>query len=265
MITYLTDKLETQAVYTDQELNWLLEHIGDSSATIRDDLVYASFCKAILGERISCEQFKSLAEQVLEQDLLFYQMEQVGTATLTRSFAALLLALLIDCDNQKDSLFYQALSVDQSQAIFSAALLYMEKEQDYRGYDENCGWVHALAHGADLLFFATQHQAFPREKTEAIWLKLLDKMAQLPQSFTAGEEVRLARIFSGLVVSGRLSFEELAHWLEVVKLRVSEDRDYFGKLTTYHFLSSLFLQLKGGGTLSDKLEQIFLEKLGSFG
>ncbi|MGT2926907.1 DUF2785 domain-containing protein [Streptococcus cuniculipharyngis] len=173
METRLQEKLHLEDSYSDEEISWLLEHIGDKNPKIRDNLVYASFCQAILGERISRSQFQCLTRKLLEEQYLFYRIEELGEATLTRSFTALVLALVLSEDSRERSSFYNGLSAEERMLLFQAIPTYLARERDTTGYHRDYGWVHAFAHGADLLMFASQHVAFPREMYQDIWTCLV--------------------------------------------------------------------------------------------
>ena len=42
--------------YNQEEIQWLLDHLGDSSPEIRDDLVFTSFARGIQEELFTQEQ-----------------------------------------------------------------------------------------------------------------------------------------------------------------------------------------------------------------
>lgn len=264
MINELLKKLEMQVSYEPAELAWLLDNIGHPCPEIRDELVYGSFCQAILGEKLEREQIKDLLDTILDKKLLFYQIEQKGQATLTRSFTALLLALLIDVDGQEQSPYHAIFSKEQREEIFAEAILYLEKEQDMRGYDAAVGWVHAFAHGADFLLHASFHPDFSYYEYGKIWRILVTKLESLPRTFTAGEETRLARVFQILVYQKKLPLAPLLNWVATVDMTVNGDREYLAKLNLYQFLTALFIQLKTVDLLSAEAEKAFLEKLSDF-
>ncbi|HFU4024760.1 TPA: hypothetical protein ACGO0F_000435 [Streptococcus suis] len=62
MKNILISKLQATQAYTNQELVWLLENIGHPDPTIRDELVYASFCHIFLDGLITREQAQSLLQ-----------------------------------------------------------------------------------------------------------------------------------------------------------------------------------------------------------
>lgn len=62
MKEFLMEKIQTSQPYTNAELDWLLENIGHPDPTIRDELVYASFCHIFLEGLITREQAQSLLQ-----------------------------------------------------------------------------------------------------------------------------------------------------------------------------------------------------------
>ncbi|MFC3928330.1 DUF2785 domain-containing protein [Streptococcus caprae] len=116
---------------------------------------------------------------------------------MTRSFTALLLALIIDVDQQGDYVY--KLTEDQRQWIFSDAIRYLHTETDATGWSEEFGWAHAIAHGADLLLFTGLHSAFPKERMPQILEAILKVLHQQTAVFSAGEEKRLARVLVQLL------------------------------------------------------------------
>ena len=64
-IQYLTKKLNNpKARYTDEELSWLINHIGDPDAKIRDELVCNTFGSGFFEEKFTREQVRFLFENV---------------------------------------------------------------------------------------------------------------------------------------------------------------------------------------------------------
>ncbi|MFH6635542.1 hypothetical protein QE557_02500 [Streptococcus suis] len=97
----LIEKLQTSKPYTDDELAWLLENIGHPDPTIRDELVYASFCHIFLDGLITREQAQSLLQFSQETNPLSPE-----SSTLKRSFTCLLYCLLLSVDNEPESIYH---------------------------------------------------------------------------------------------------------------------------------------------------------------
>lgn len=249
----LQKKLHETHPYSRQELDWLLDHIGDEDASIRDDLVYASFCHVLLSPLLAPTDFDYLVETILQRELLFYQIDQVGSATLTRSFTALVLALILHVDTRTDSFYYQRLLEGQRQILFDWSLFYLTKENDSQGWHKNNGWIHAIAHGAELLLSASLHDAFPKERLEEVWKNLLTCLQSQKQVFSAGEERRLALVIAQLLSHQKLDPDWLAEQIRQMDWEKQSPQDYFAWLNLENTLSSLYLLLSKEGQLPSSL------------
>ncbi|MET9671925.1 DUF2785 domain-containing protein [Streptomyces sp. NPDC006482] len=87
-------------------------------------------------------------------------------------------------------------------------------EEDLRGHDEKLGWLHAVAHGADLLDVFGRH-------AEADPVRMLDLAAARLTAPTAHvwdqlEDDRLARAIARILTRADLSEHEATAWLDVV-------------------------------------------------
>ena len=244
--------------YSRPELEWLLDHIGDPDPAIRDDLVYNSFCSAIMNHFLTKEDLLFLVDSVLQRDLLTYKMPEQGDATLVRSFSSLLLALILDVDQTADSPYHQSLSTDQLQTIFGQTLLYLQQETDSTGWDKEKGWVHAFAHGAELLLYAGLHKEFPQKRMNELLETLTIVLKQREALFTAGEERRLAFIVTQLLIQEKIQQTQLCHWIEKLDFPNQSPQDYFVLLNLENLLSTIYLHLEKEGLLETELKDSIL-------
>lgn len=74
-------------------------------------------------------------------------------AVLERAFSALNLSMLVATDLPRTE---PLLSASETVALLEEALAAFSAERDRRGYDTKLGWVHCVAHEADLLRFLAQ-------------------------------------------------------------------------------------------------------------
>ena len=84
---------EEKPSYHEEEIQWLLEHLGDPSPEIRDDLVFISLARGIQEELFTKEQFHFIAEEILSDGGLDKEIDKAGTSTLERSFRHLLMQI----------------------------------------------------------------------------------------------------------------------------------------------------------------------------
>ena len=74
----------SQSQYSNEELNWFFENIGNSKSEIRDDLVCNSLGAGFFEGKFTKKQVVFLINEIEERNLLFYCIKESGEATLTR-------------------------------------------------------------------------------------------------------------------------------------------------------------------------------------
>lgn len=252
----LISKLQATQAYSDQELSWLLENIGHPDPSIRDELVYASFCHIFLEGLVTREQAQSLLQFSQETNPL-----SLESSTLKRSFTCLLYCLLLSVDNAQDSVYFAFLSTNDRELLFQQALDYLAIENDWSGYDEKLGWIHTAAHGADFLLATSCHDQFPDEKSKAVWQTIVTCLTRQSKVFSAGEEIRLAQIPVYLLLNEKVTSQELTEWINKLDFPNQEPVDYFRWLNLQHFLSSLYFQFKSQQALTEEIEQAIEGKI----
>lgn len=142
---------------------------------MRDETIYLLFCCGVTEHCFTLEQVNYLSSQIIEKQLLLKNIDSSDNdSVLMRSFTAFVLALILETDNDEYSPYFIFQSEEQRNAIFESAISFMEQERDFRGYDEQLGWIHAIAHGSDLLSAVAAHRHFPIHKREAI-LNVIEK------------------------------------------------------------------------------------------
>ncbi|HFR3226642.1 TPA: DUF2785 domain-containing protein [Streptococcus suis] len=256
MKEFLMEKIQTSQPYSNAELAWLLENISHPDPTIRDELVYASFCHIFLEGLITREQAQSLLQ--FSQETKPFSLEG---SSQKRSFTCLLYCLLLSVDNEPESIYHAFLSTNDRELLFQQALDYLAIENDWSGYDEKLGWIHTAAHGADFLLAASCHDQFPAEKSKEVWQAIVTCLKKQKQVFSAGEEIRLAQIPVYLLLNEKVTSQELTEWMNELDFPNQEPLDYFRWLNLQHFLSSLYFQLKSHQVLTDELRQAIEGKI----
>ncbi|EUB25265.1 hypothetical protein HMPREF1514_0876 [Streptococcus sp. AS20] len=98
----LKEKLaQDMPIYQQEEILWMLDHVGHPNYKIRDDLIFVSLARAIQEQLFTKDQFDFVVVEALKRQGLLYKKEEVGQATLIRSFTALLFANLLNADAKK--------------------------------------------------------------------------------------------------------------------------------------------------------------------
>jgi len=178
-------------------LTQLTSLLGSPSMKLRDDTAYTLLSRWILRDNLaSDDQCRSLLKGLT--DNLQQQLPEANTTTqhavLLRSFSALSLALLVARDHQAPYLDQVAFD-----ALVTKATQYLIHEPDERGYDPQLGWVHASAHGADLIRQLAKSSRLQPPQQTALLHSISERLQRLQLAFTASEDDRMAHAVVELV------------------------------------------------------------------
>lgn len=110
-------------------------------------------------------------------------------AVLERAFSALNLSTLIAFDNRDG-----ALAAEEIRGVLAEALAVFAAETDPRGYDAALGWVHAMAHEADLLKFLARSRHVGAPELGRILEAVAARAEASAQPWVWGEDERLAAV-----------------------------------------------------------------------
>ncbi len=140
-------------------------------------------------------------------------------------------------------------------ALFEQGMSYLLYENDRTGYSEEYGWVHAFAHGADLLVEIICHPDFPITRVNEV-LQVLEKIfKRVNWRFISDEDWRLARVIYQAVLNDRLSQTRVAAWLTSLDFPLKNSTDFLQFSNARSCLLEVYLQLDKEKALSDELRE----------
>ena len=246
---------EEKPSYRLEEIQWLLEHLGDPSPEIRDNLVFTSLARGIQEELFTQEQFLFIAETILSDEGVEKEIDKIGLSTLDRSFRALIYANLLSADANQQSIFYQRLKADIRYILLDQGLHYLLKEKDTTGFSSQYGWVHAFAHGADLLTEVVCHPGFPNDKVHEGLNILGQVFRRISIRFTDDEDWRLARVLYEPILQGKIEQEQVASWIKTLDFPIEEREDFYKFSNLRSCLLEVYIQLDQRDFLQDELKE----------
>jgi hypothetical protein len=186
----------------------LTDNLGSPDPELRDDLAYdISAAWIYKNELLSSDDLRRLIQKC-ERNLGVGIGEVGKDSVLLRSFSALELSLIAAFDNKKPFM-----SEAESQQLLTAALAYMNRERDLRGYDRDKGWIHATAHTADLLKFLGRSSRLKAADQARILDAIAGKLRQGGQVFVFGENERMAAATMSLVRRSDFDQQAFVSWL----------------------------------------------------
>ena len=201
------------------------------------------------------EQFQFISEEVSSDEGLYKEIDSRGVSALKRSFRALIYANLLSADGNEHSLFYKGLKADIRNAMLSQGLYYLKKEKDTTGFSSQYGWVHAFAHGADLLTEVVCHPDFPIKKIHEVFDILGQLFKRIAIRFTDDEDWRLARVIYEPILQGKLEQEQVASWIKTVEFPIEEREDFYKFSNFRSCLLEVYVQLDQRNSLQDDLKE----------
>ena len=246
---------EEKPSYSREEIQWLLEHLGDPYPEIRDELVFTSLARGIQEELFSLEQFQFISEEVSSDEGLYKEIDSRGVSALKRSFRALIYANLLSADANQQSIFYQGLKAEIRNVLLNQGLHYLSKEKDTIGFSSQYGWVHAFAHGADLLTEVVCHPEFPKNRVHEV-IDILDQLfKRISIRFTNDEDWRLARVLYEPILQGKLEQEQVASWIKSIDFPLEETDDFYKFSNFRSCLLEVYVQLDQRNILQNELRK----------
>ncbi|HEU0214829.1 MAG TPA: DUF2785 domain-containing protein [Jiangellaceae bacterium] len=225
----------------------LVKMLGDGDPRVRDDIAY-SVLSTWVSEGVYDELLAGLGDGLVLG--LRVGLGEDGTDTvLRRSFSAVGLAAVIARDNAVHTLHPTTVLTwaDRSVAWFLA-------ERDLRGWVPERGWVHAGAHGADLLGTLAASRYLGPEELRVL-LDVIAERLLIPTEhrFAAGEDDRLAFATMSLLHRDLVSVDELESWLDRVAALWADpltpgERESATRTNAVAYARALHLQLLLGVT-----------------
>ncbi|MGE0145693.1 MAG: DUF2785 domain-containing protein [Planctomycetota bacterium] len=129
-------------------------------------------------------------------------------AVAARSFAALSLSLLVALDNEAPFL-----DAEEFASLHAAATRYLRDEPDVRGLTESHGWLHSVAHTADLLKFLLRSRHLTADQQVDVLNAIGAKLQSVDVPLAHGEPERIARAVIALLLREDLARPPARSWL----------------------------------------------------
>lgn len=231
----------------------IFSYLGNTDPELRDDIgyiVYANWLEMGLYSQETALEHISLLTDNLKTGI----GEQEIDSIFLRSFSVLFLAEIVYNDNKSPKL--DKVIIDM---LVEKALWYLKHEKDPRGYVQDKGWAHALAHTADLLFALAQNEHTGSAQHLRILNGITEKLANASEwVYVHGEDDRLSRAVLAIFRRGLVSFNDAQEWLVSFTENwkgawINEERTR-AFANTRNFIRSLYLQVATEEGLPDQDE-----------
>ncbi|QTD40065.1 DUF2785 domain-containing protein [Sporosarcina sp. Te-1] len=229
-----------------QLIGQMLEEIGSIDPVLRDEQIYRLIITLLTEHLIENEVMENLAIELISDRRLFWSIGEMDTdSVFTRSFSALWLAGLLAIDRETSYLEETVRHV-----VMERSATYLQQERDVRGFVEEKGWAHSIAHGADLAAVIAGHPLAEKRLIPVLLQGVSDSFWKGPV-YTDDEDERLVAVIMALVKRGYPE-EVLVEWIEQVFDRLELERTRKGysrslfqaRTNTLQFMKTLYFALK---------------------
>jgi hypothetical protein len=223
----------------------MITHIGSTDFELRDKLIYTSFFRLIIEDnQIESELLTELLDISLNV-LLLKGIGEKGTDTVfTRAFTTLLIALILYRDNEDNFLGQRRVDRVRDQLI-----MYINNEQDLRGFVSGKGWAHSVAHVADTFDELVKNPKISPENYPAILKPLWNKMFVSDSVYIHDEDERMITPIFEMLNNGldvqvivRL-VNNIPTELKAQKEQLDEEKYWFLVFNSKTFLKSFYVKI----------------------
>jgi len=231
----------------------LFGYLGSTDPELRDDIAYIVYANFLKREMYSKEEIQVHVNELISN--LEKGIGKVETdSVFLRTFSILLLAEIVYRDNQSP-----ILDEEQIRLLLEKGLWYLDAEKDPRGHIPVKGWVHALAHTADLLLVLGKNrftsQSDHENILEAIAKKLINSTNWV---YLHGEDERLANAVAAILQRNLISQEFLTGWLQSLSEPEKSWKGAYmdeGQDAAYHNVRNFLRSVSGAVRKSEDLPQ----------
>jgi hypothetical protein len=186
----------------------MLNCLAHPDPELRDGIAFEGLSKWLRTNSLKNEILIKMLNTL--QPVLNAQVDDVNG--VYKPFAALVLSELARVDRKS-----AYLTDKQRQTLVKEATSYVENQRDYRGFDSQLGWLHGVAHGADLLLQLSLNPQVNKAQLDIILHALSSQVkANDAHFYVYGEPKRLAMPLVYVFLRNEHSDEDWKNWIERV-------------------------------------------------
>lgn len=169
-------------------------YLASPDPELRDDIAYRVLTNWLYVKRILPPERRDELIDAWRKNLSREIGERGTDSVFLRSFSALMLSVAAALDNAAPYL-----DAGEFDLLLESALRYLHDERDTRGFDPEKGWIHSVAHTADLLKFLGRSRHLKVKVQSAILSAIAGKLVALDHVLVNGEDERLARAVAAII------------------------------------------------------------------
>lgn len=189
----------------------MMDSIGSTDSTLRDNLILSMFYRIIEYKKISYEQMKEILRLCLSENHIFYEIGKVkDDSVFNRTFSMLIIEAIVSSNNRA---FEEFLSESEILNVYKKVMEYLGKENDLRGYVEGRGWAHSTAHASDTLCALVQSRYLEYRELIEILDIIKKKICISTYTYINEEDERLINTFMSIYNRNIINTDEIISWI----------------------------------------------------
>ena len=212
----LVDGSESVTLQTPETVLMLADCLGHPDPAIRDAFAYETFVAILRAGETSPQTLGLLAEKLVDN----IRDADSDDAGFLASFSALVLAEVARVDRIEPYM-----TPGERSALARSGADYLQRIDDYRGFDPADGWRHGVAHAADLLMQLSLNPLLEARDARAILAAISSQVVPgNSHSYIFGESRRLARPVLYLAMTDLIPAEDWRSWFAALEATQDDPR-----------------------------------------
>lgn len=190
----------------------LVDCLGHPEPSLRDGIAYGLIADWMRAGAFDAEGLRTLREALYEA------LDGPEGDGFARPFAALVLSEVARTDRVAPWM-----DPAERDGMLDRATDYVAGVRDYRGHDNDAGWRHGVAHGADWLMQLALNPALDRAQGDRILAAVAEQaVPESAHAYVFGEPQRLARPVLALARSGLYDDADWRAWFAALPPRIGD-------------------------------------------
>ncbi|OKY25009.1 DUF2785 domain-containing protein [Thalassotalea sp. PP2-459] len=185
----------------------LLNCLSHPDPKIRDEIVYQAYSTWLRNMALDADTINTLLLKL--QTILASKSKDPNG--FEQPFAALVLSEVVRVDR-----ITPYMSEQERQTVVDVSTRFMSNISDYRGFNQQEGWRHNVAHTADIFLQLALNKQVTKAQHQQLLTAIKQQIAPINAFYTFGEPRRLAMPVVYIILQNKLSANEFANWLTSV-------------------------------------------------
>ena len=213
LLAYLEEQKQNEYKFKDADklklVYLLIENIGVIDGHLRDDIIYPNLAHLLHDDHLEEAVLEEVLELLIGDKYLHFDLENfIEFSVLTRSFTTLQLVILVYKHN-KDNVISERLIRN----LYDSFIDYFDKEENLQGYKETVGWMHSIAHAADLFAQLVKVETFAETELKTILNAITKKLKTKEYFFVHDEDERMVNAVMNAIERDLLDKDFLKGWV----------------------------------------------------